>query len=75
MSNGNFKFLPFTDISQARMNDLCSMMCSLPVFGDTIMRFTNDTNLVSKYLLECNNNVQVVMGIIVVYLDMAKYLS
>ncbi|XP_061988299.1 inactive RHOMBOID-like protein 8 [Rosa rugosa] len=28
MGNGNFKVLPFTNISQARMNDLCSMICS-----------------------------------------------
>ncbi|XP_050376737.1 RHOMBOID-like protein 8 [Argentina anserina] len=28
MSNGNYKVLPYTNISQARMNDLCSMICS-----------------------------------------------
>ncbi|CAB4297529.1 unnamed protein product [Prunus armeniaca] len=28
MANGNFRVLPFTNISQARTNDLCSVICS-----------------------------------------------
>ncbi|KAJ7959071.1 Rhomboid-like protein [Quillaja saponaria] len=27
MSNGNYKVFPFTNISQARINDLCTMIC------------------------------------------------
>ncbi|KAF5450810.1 hypothetical protein F2P56_031130 [Juglans regia] len=28
MSNGNFRVFPFTNISQSRLNDLCSLLCS-----------------------------------------------
>lgn len=27
MGNGNFKVFPYTNISQARINDLCNLIC------------------------------------------------
>ena len=27
MSNGNFRVFPFTNVSEARMNDLCNVIC------------------------------------------------